>query len=73
MYDHTTGITKLANHQIRHQATHKVVCQPGDYIIMVTSIFLKGLCWYVGVTMLIYLSRGDQLLEERLYWYHVTF
>ena len=24
--------SKLANHQIRHQATHKVSCQPGDCI-----------------------------------------
>ena len=24
--------SKLANHQIRHQVTHKVVCQPGDCI-----------------------------------------
>ena len=30
MYDHT--FSKLANHQIRHQATHKVGCQPGACI-----------------------------------------
>ena len=30
MYDHT--FSKLTNHQIRHQATHKVGCQPGDCI-----------------------------------------
>ena len=30
MYDHT--FSKLAIHQIRHQATHKVGCQPGDCI-----------------------------------------
>ena len=30
MYDHT--LSKLANHQIRHQATHKVGCQLGDFI-----------------------------------------
>ena len=29
-YDHT--FSKLANHQIRHQATHKVGCQLGDCI-----------------------------------------
>ena len=29
MYDHT--FYKLANQQIRHQATHKVGCQPGDF------------------------------------------
>ena len=28
MYDYT--FSKLANHQIRHQATQKVGCQPGD-------------------------------------------
>ena len=28
MHDHT--FSKLANHQIRHQATHKVGCQSGD-------------------------------------------
>ena len=30
MYDHT--FSNLANHQIRHQGTHKVDCQPGDCI-----------------------------------------
>ena len=30
MYDHTCS--ELANHQIRHQATHKVGCLPGDCI-----------------------------------------
>ena len=29
MYDH--NISKLANHQTRHQATNKVGCLPGDY------------------------------------------
>ena len=28
MYGHT--LSKLANLQIRHQATHKVGCQPGE-------------------------------------------
>ena len=28
MHDHT--FSKLAHHQIRHQATHKLECQPGD-------------------------------------------
>ena len=37
MYDHT--LSKLANDQIRHQATHKVGCQPGDFIA-VNSCFL---------------------------------
>ena len=30
MYDH--AFSKLANHQIRHKATQKVGCQPGDCI-----------------------------------------
>ena len=30
MYDHT--FSKLANHQIRHQDTHKQGCQSGDCI-----------------------------------------
>ena len=30
MYDHV--FLKLANHQIRNQATHKVGCQPGGFI-----------------------------------------
>ena len=30
MYDHT--FSKLANHLIRYQATHKVGCRPGDCI-----------------------------------------
>ena len=82
MYDHT--FSKLANHQSRHQATHKVGCQPGDCIIMATSIFLKGLCRYVWVNMLIYHSRGDPtfrrgtvlvlryLLSRKCPWYKIT-
>ena len=31
MYDHT--VSKLTNHHIRNQATHKVDCQPGDCIL----------------------------------------
>ena len=31
IYDHT--FSKLTNHQIRNQATHKVGCQPGDCIL----------------------------------------
>ena len=42
MYDHT--FSKLANHQIKREATHKVGCQPGDCICMVPLIFLRGLC-----------------------------
>ena len=40
MYDHT--FSKLANHQIRHQAKHKVGCQPGDYIWSLKSS--SGVC-----------------------------
>ena len=31
MYDH--AFSKRANHQIRHQATYKVSCQPGHFIL----------------------------------------
>ena len=48
MYGHS--VSKLANHQIRHQATHKVGCQPGD--CMFTLIFLWGLCGHVWVNIL---------------------
>ena len=37
MYDH--NLSKLVNHQIRHQATHKVGCQCGDFH-MVTLVFV---------------------------------
>ena len=48
MYDHT--FSKLANHQIRHQATNKVGCQPGDCIWPLQSS--SGVC--VGMYGLIY-------------------
>ena len=48
----TILFSKLANHQIRHQATHKMDCQPGDCIIMITLIFLRDLCEYVWVNIL---------------------
>ena len=38
MYVHY--FSKLANHQIRHQATHKVGCQPDDY-----SNLSQGFVW----------------------------
>ena len=51
------------NPQIRHQATHKVGCQPGDCIYMVTSIFPRGLCGYVWVNILTLSStRGLMVL-----------
>ena len=40
MYDQT--FSKLANHQIRHQAAHKVGCQSGDCIWLIYSSL--GLC-----------------------------
>ena len=36
MYDHT--YSTLANHQIKHQATHKVGCQPGDCIWSILTL-----------------------------------
>ena len=49
MYDHT--FSKLANHQIRHQATHKVGCLPGDCIWSLQSSS-GGLSGYVWVNIL---------------------
>ena len=41
-------ILKLGNHQIRHKATHKVVCQPGDFAYGYFN-FLEGFVWvYMG-------------------------
>ena len=40
MYDHT--FSKFTNHQIRHEATHKVGCQPGDCIWSLESS--SGVC-----------------------------
>ena len=42
MHDHT--LSQLANQQVRHQATHKLRCQPGDCIYGPFSIS-KGLVW----------------------------
>ena len=56
--------SKVANHQTRHQATHKVGCQPGD-CIMVTLIFLRGLCGYVWANIpghSLYHPRGVTLV-----------
>ena len=51
MYDHV--FSKLANHQIRHQATHKVGCQPGDCIWSLQSS--TGVCvGMYGLTCLLY-------------------
>ena len=40
MFDHT--FSELANHQIKHQATHKVGYQPGDCIWSLQSS--SGVC-----------------------------
>ena len=40
MYDHI--FPKLANHQIQHQATHKVGCQPG------VCVGMYGLTYWAG-------------------------
>ena len=42
--------SKFANHQIKHQATHKVGCQPGDCIWSLESS--SGVC--VGIYGLTY-------------------
>ena len=52
MYDQAFFF-KLANNQIRHQATHKVGCQPGD-LHMVISIFLWGVSGYIWSNILTY-------------------
>ena len=49
MYDHPFP-NYFANHQIRHQTTHTVGCQPGDCIW--SLIFVMGLCGYVWVNIL---------------------
>ena len=49
MYDHT--FSKLANHWIRHQATHKVGCQHGDCLLVYVSTY--------GLTYSLYQPRGE--------------
>ena len=50
---------KLANHQIRHQATHKVGCQPGDCI---WSLYFSAGVWVgtymYGLTYSLYHPQG---------------
>ena len=67
MYDHTF-FSKLANHQIRHQATYNVGCQPGD-CTMVTLIFCRGLYGYVWVDAdeLCSVIANDRVLDLELY------
>ena len=55
MYDLT--FSELANHQIRHQATHKVGCQPGDCVLSLWSS--SGVCvGMYGLTHSLYHPRG---------------
>ena len=43
MYDHT--FAKFSNRQIRHEATHKVNCEPGDCIWSLQSSSAQGFVW----------------------------
>ena len=56
MYDHTF----YKQVQIKHQATHKVGCQPGDsaYGQFNLSIFLWALCGYIWINILTLSPRG---------------
>ena len=52
MYDHT--FYKLANHEIDHQATHKVCCQPSDFLHFSLPLGFVWVCiglsgWFVNV------------------------
>ena len=49
MYDHT--FLNLQNHQLRHQTTHKVGCQPGDFIGSFYNL-PRGLCGYIRINIL---------------------
>ena len=53
--DHT--LSKLANHQIRQQATHKVGCQPGKCIWFLQSSSGVYVDMY-GLTYSLYRPRG---------------
>ena len=57
MYDHTLFLC-MQSHEIRHKATCKLSCQPGDCRL---SIFLRGLCGYVQVNIL-YRPQGFEWL-----------
>ena len=60
MHDHTSS--KLANHQIRHQATHKVGCRPGDCIWSLQSS--SGVCTGMKeLTYSLYHPRGEQVIQ----------
>ena len=59
MYDHT--FYKLANQQIRHQATHRVGCQPIDFAYIWSLQSSSGNC--VGIYGLTY-SVSFQDLQD---------
>ena len=53
MYDH--AFSKLVNHKIKHQATHKVGCQPGDCIWSFkfsSEVHMRGYGWVNILTLL---------------------
>ena len=56
MFDHT--FSKLANHQIKHQDTHKVGSQPGDSARSLQSS--SGVCvGMYGLTYSLYRPTGN--------------
>ena len=56
MYDHK--FSTLANHETKHQATHKVGCQPGDCTWSLQSS--SGVCvGMYGLTYSLYHPRAD--------------
>ena len=58
--------SKLANHQIKHQVTQKVGCQPGDCIWSLYSS--SGVCvGMYGLTHSLYHLQGVYSLQQ-LYW-----
>ena len=79
MYDHT--FSKLANHQIRHQATQESGLSAW-WLHMVTLIFLRGLCGYNGLTYSRYNPSGVDVWKgkkqitvhmQTCLWYQLMF
>ena len=62
MYDHT--FYKLANAQIRHKATHRVGCQPGDSIWLLQSSSWVCVGIY-GLTYSLYHPRGGLVVKGK--------
>ena len=58
-----TYFSKLANHQIRHQATHKVSCQPGDCKWQFQSSSWVGVGIY-GLTHSLYHPWGCSVMID---------